>query len=153
MTKVYLKVNGEQKPYEVEEITVKQFKNGMKLVKNIFEMLKGNGNLAEFVGFLANEKTDEEKSKQDLDVEFGVKLAESFNYLLEEFPEVAVEVLAVASNIDADIIDAQPLDALFDIFDAVVEVNDIEKLISRGKKSLAVTKAKWQIRKMTGADK
>lgn len=152
MTKVQLKVNGEVQNVEVEEITVKQFKLGIKIVKKILGELKNNAQLAEFVKFLSeNEKADtDEKTK---DINFGVKLAETFDFLLEEVPEYMVSLLAIASGIDESTLDNQSIEKLFDVFDAIVHENDIERIISRAKKSLAVTKAKWTIQKTVGLEK
>lgn len=152
MTKVQLKVNGEIQSVEVEEITVKQFKQGVKVVKAILAELKGNSKMSEFINFLSeNEQLEaDEKTK---DINFGVKLAETFDYLLEEVPEHIVSLLAIASGVDENVVDNQPIEKLFDIFDAIVHENDIERLISRAKKSLAVTKAKWTIQKVVGIEK
>lgn len=145
MTKVQLKINGEVKPFEIEEVTVKQFKKAIKVIKTIIEEFKGNSKIGDFMEFLTKLDNDKSKKSSSKDTEFGVQLAESFDFLLEEVPEQMVVLLAVISGIDEDTLDNQPVGTLFDIFDGIVEVNDIEKLVARGKKSLALTKVRWSV--------
>ena len=148
MTKVQLKVKGGAiENFEVEEITVKQFKKAIKILKNIVEEFKGNERIGEFVNFLGDLEKEKTKDDKEKDVEFGVQLAQSFDFLLEEVPEHMVALLSIVSGIEEEVVDNQPVGTLFDIYDAVVTENDIEKLISRGKKSLALTKIRWTFSK------
>ena len=65
----------------------------------------------------------------------------SMEILLSDAPETATELLSIASNIDAKTLDAQDPITFLDIFDAVVEINDIEKIVERLKKSQASLKS------------
>lgn len=143
MTKVQLKINGEIKPFEIEEVTIKQTKKAIKVIKTIIEEFKGNSKIGDFMEFLTKLDGDKDKKSNVKDTEFGIQLAESFDFLLEEVPEQMVALLAIISGIEEDTLDGQPFATLFDVFDGVVEVNDIEKLVNRGKKSLALTKVRW----------
>lgn len=55
--------------------------------------------------------------------------------LLDEIPEVIGELLADASGIPKEIVNEQDPIVIMDILDAIVEVNDINKIIERVKKS------------------
>lgn len=55
--------------------------------------------------------------------------------LLYEAPETLVSLIANASDIKYDTLKKQDPEVLLDVFDAVVEINDIEKLVNRIKKS------------------
>lgn len=59
----------------------------------------------------------------------------SLEILLSDAPETATELISIASNIQGDVLKAQDLYVFLDVFDAAVEVNDIEKLVARLKKS------------------
>lgn len=65
----------------------------------------------------------------------------SLEILLEDAPEMLTRVLAVASNVEHNLLNEQDPYTFLDIFDAVVEVNDLEKLVERLKKSSASLKA------------
>lgn len=59
----------------------------------------------------------------------------SLTLLLEDAPESIVNVLSTATRIDVNTLNAQDPYTFLDIFDAVVEVNDVPKLVERLKKS------------------
>ncbi|RIN98798.1 hypothetical protein [Mammaliicoccus sciuri] len=59
----------------------------------------------------------------------------SFEILLENAPDSLHNLISLSSNIKADIIGQQNIYTFLDIIDAVIEVNDIPKLIERLKKS------------------
>lgn len=55
--------------------------------------------------------------------------------LLYDAPEKIVSLLANASHIDYDVLKKQELETTIDVFDAVVEANDLQALVNRIKKS------------------
>ena len=55
--------------------------------------------------------------------------------VLDEILEIIAEILSHASGIKLDVIKQQELETFLDVFDAVVEVNDIDALTKRIKKS------------------
>ncbi len=59
----------------------------------------------------------------------------SFEILLENAPDSLHNLISLSSNINADVIGQQNVYTFLDIIDAVIEVNDIPKLIERLKKS------------------
>ncbi|MEB8206573.1 hypothetical protein [Mammaliicoccus sciuri] len=59
----------------------------------------------------------------------------SFEIVLENAPDSLQNLISQASNINADVIGQQNVYTFLDIIDAVIEVNDIPKLIKRLKKS------------------
>lgn len=67
--------------------------------------------------------------------EFVTDIMGSLEIILEDTPEMLTRVLSVASNIDHNLLNVQDPYTFLDVFDAVVEVNDIEKLVERLKKS------------------
>ena len=73
--------------------------------------------------------------------EFITDVMGSLEILLEDAPEMLTRVLAVASNVEHNLLNEQDPYTFLDIFDAVVEVNDLEKLVERLKKSSGSLKA------------
>ncbi|CAG7913326.1 hypothetical protein SSCS72_01122 [Mammaliicoccus sciuri] len=59
----------------------------------------------------------------------------SFEILLENAPDSLHNLISLSSNIKADVIGQQNIYTFLDIIDAIIEVNDIPKLIERLKKS------------------
>lgn len=72
--------------------------------------------------------------------QFVTDIMGSMEILLSDAPETATELLSIAANIDSQLLDAQNAYTFLDVFDAVVEVNDLEKLKERLKKSQASLK-------------
>jgi DNA-binding response OmpR family regulator len=76
-----------------------------------------------------------------LDNEFLTKALGAMEFLAVKLPERFIEILAVLSAIEKDILKKQKMVKLADVYDAVIEANNVELLIARIKKSLGVTKA------------
>jgi len=84
-----------------------------------------------------NQQLEKEEHAQMVGKMFG-----AFQMLTVELPEHAIRLLSILSAVELDKLKQQKLMAVMDIYDAVMEENDVEGLISRAKKSLALTKAK-----------
>lgn len=94
-------------------------------------------------------KAEKKKGKKDENIEdydigaetFGRAGAKAWNDilavisdLLYEVPETIVDIIANASGISKEDVEAQDAITFLDIFDAIVEVNDINAIIERVKK-------------------
>ncbi|WP_144559553.1 hypothetical protein [Shouchella miscanthi] len=146
MTTISLKVKGEEGEvkkvaHEIEAIGVFQLEKAMRTLKEIFDVLQQDEQLLNVVNdFL-------EESEGLTDEQMVQKLVSSFETLTVKLPEKAFELLAVLSDIDLETLRAQKVLDVFDIFEAVVEENDIEKLVKRAKKSLGVAKKAFKFLK------
>lgn len=58
----------------------------------------------------------------------------SFGFALEFFPDELTKLIAAASNLSVEVIEALEIESLFDVVEAVIEVNDIKRLQELGKK-------------------
>lgn len=58
---------------------------------------------------------------------------DALGFLIEKVPERTIELTSVASGIDSAYLEHQDMDTFFEIIEAVVEVNDIEKIVKRVK--------------------
>ena len=148
-TKVLLEINGEKVNREIEGVRVKQTKQALKKIKEVFKYIEENRNVAEMVDYLLEtaEKVEEEVKAEEEDKKFMEMMIKSFDVLLEEVPEKAVELISVLSGIEEEVLDEQKVDTFFDIFDAILEENDITKLVDRGKKSLSNLKMKIAVQR------
>ncbi|MER2090921.1 MAG: hypothetical protein ABS920_14375 [Sporosarcina sp.] len=148
--KVTLKIKNENTvesvQHEVEEIDLFQFQKGLSVVKDVFEMTQKDESLKNLFGELFNK---EEGDDDELDAQFLSHAVGAFEVLLINIPHKAFELLSAMSGIKLDTLMKQKVNDVFDIYDAVIEVNDLEKLIGRAKKSLFATKAKMSFLKMT----
>lgn len=90
--------------------------------------------------------TDEERIQIEADKQkaaekrFFKGLAGSFPLLLLHLPKHAIELLVAASDVEKELLRSQDFETILDVYDAVLEVNDIEVMLERIKKSLAATK-------------
>lgn len=124
--------------HEIESINLLQFQNSLKIIKEVLDIVQKDESLKNLlVGAIETASNDEE----ELDTRFLASAVEAFEVLLINIPEKAFELLAAMSGIGYDTLMSQKAEDVFDIYDAILEVNDIEKLFKRAKKSLAVTKA------------
>ncbi|MDF0113433.1 hypothetical protein O0K30_11515, partial [Staphylococcus pseudintermedius] len=64
--------------------------------------------------------------------EFNVfDILNALGFLIEEVPQRTTEILSVTSGISQDYLELQDMDTYFEIAEAVIEVNDIEKIVKR----------------------
>lgn len=138
MAKVLLKVNGENIQYAIEQVKVKQSTEVLKKIKEILKLMKEHEGIAQLIDFIfaKMDKETGEVDEKELDTRFMIVLINSFEVILDEVPDKAKELISVMSGIDMEVLDEQPLETMFDVFDAVMEENDIIKLVARAKKSL-----------------
>lgn len=173
MTKniMLLKKNGttsEDVPHKVESISIFQFMKTLNVVKDILKIAKEDQSIANAIeNFMnANDETavpevslekvdilDEEAAKEQkaaVDKEqkeaYRKSLMEAFEVILTKVPEKAFELLSINADIDSKTLEQQKLLTVFDIFDAIVEVNDVFAIIERAKKSLDVTSSKMKFK-------
>jgi len=146
--KVNLKIKENNKvetiQHEVEELNLFQVTRAIKVIKDVFKIAQEDDNLQALLSEMFEEAQSEEGTDQS-GQNFAQHLVGAMDILLEELPEKAFELLSILSNVDYDtFVQQKPEDAL-DIYDAVIQVNDLEKLINRAKKSLALTKAQTKV--------
>lgn len=110
------------------------------LQQMIFDMFKGgrdfNREIYKVEG-LTDEEIEEERRKfiDQKNDQFVDAILSAFPLILGRLPDLTVELLSAVSKIDLDtLLDQEPV-LLFDVFDAIAEVNDLKELINRGKQS------------------
>lgn len=149
--KVNLKIKEENKvetiQHEVEEIGLIQITKAIGVVKSVLKLTQKDENLKSLLEeiFEVEEGQNALDNLENLDNQFMQKLIGAMDVLLTEVPDKAFELLAILSDIDHDVFMQQKVDEVFDIYDAIIQVNDIDKLINRAKKSLALTKTQVKV--------
>jgi hypothetical protein len=156
-TTITLKVKDEQgnvikNQHVIEDINLIQFEQMMGTIKEIIKEMKNDESLSDLLsnildGTSKDEENPEELVKQ-LDNDFVLKLANSFETLAVRMPQQAFKLLSVLSGVELDILRQQKFIDVLDIYDAILEENDLERLISRVKKSLALTGAKLKFQSL-----
>lgn len=67
--------------------------------------------------------------------EFNVfSIMDAVGFLLEEVPDRLTEIVSIMSGINRFVVEHQDMDTYFDLIEAVIEVNDIERIVERVKK-------------------
>lgn len=61
-------------------------------------------------------------------------IMDAVGFLLEAVPDRLTEIVAIMSGINRFTVEHQDMDTYFDLIEAVLEVNDIEKIVERVKK-------------------
>ncbi|MGE7650475.1 hypothetical protein ACQKM1_22270 [Peribacillus frigoritolerans] len=146
-TTITLKVKGENgdpisKQHNIERLNGFQFVGVMKVVNSIIKDLREDESLQ---GLMASVFGDEDVRDVDLNqvtsemVKNGVN---AFETLAFKLPERAFELLSVLSGVELDVLKAQEFEDMLNVYDVILEENDIDRLINRVKKSFDLTKGK-----------
>lgn len=124
--------------HEVESINFLQFSSALKTISNIMHILNDNTELKQtFENMFAAENDEQELSAQYV----IARAAGAFEAVLIHIPQEGFNLLATLSGVERKTLEKQDLLDVFEIYDAVLEVNDIEKIVNRAKKSFAATKS------------
>lgn len=150
-TKITLKTKDENgsvtnEQVDIESLNLLQYEQMMKVVNEILKEMKEDNSLIGFVSELFSDEQasdqDAEKLVVDMDLAFILKAVNSFETLMIKMPNKAFQLISVLSGIELDVLMKQKVLDVFDIYEAIIEENDVERLIKRIKKSLALTKVK-----------
>lgn len=130
--------------HEIEEIRLDQYIGMMKVINDILKELKGNEGLIDLLNYIG--AGDDTAPAKEMDQAFVVNIINSFDVLAVRMPEKAINLLSVVSGIKSEALNKQTMTTIMDVYDAIISENDIEKLINRAKKSLALTKSKIKLK-------
>lgn len=148
------KFEGEEKvikkvQHEIGKMKLIQFTKTLGHVKDIVKALNEEGAVAEMFEELFNggeqidpnnmSEKDIETVMREADGEFLIKGVNAFMQVVERLPEEAIKLLSTVSGIDKETLENQEIETVLDVLDAVIEVNDVELLIARIKKSFGLT--------------
>ena len=154
-TQITLKIkdqegNTTKQQHEIEEIDLMQFQETMKIIKDVFKEVQEDESLKGLFAdwFAGTNEEGAEEMAQRLDETFIQNAINSFETLAIHMPEKAFKLLSVLSGVPFETLRTQKVNDVFDIYDAVVEENDLQRLFNRAKKSLAATKAKMTFLKI-----
>lgn len=148
-TTVTLKVRDHEgniinKQHEIEAINGFQFEAVMKVINSIMKDMQQDESLKGLFSSLFGDQDVREMDLAKLNSDLLMNAVNSFESLFIHMPGKAYELLAVLSNIEVDILKSQKFEDIPNFYDAVLEQNDIERLINRVKKSLALTQTKMK---------
>lgn len=129
--------------HEIESIDGFQLQRTLKVVKDVFVLVQKDPALENLFKAL----TEGGEEGESLDSRFISHAIGAFEVLMMNLPEQAYELLSATSGIPLDTLKSQKVFDIFDIYEAVIEENDIEALVARSKKSLAATKIKFNFLK------
>lgn len=145
LTIIKLGVNKDGSTYEdgIKELVIKPFKpfqfiTVTKILKDFINLLNEDENVTGTLsGIFDNVDVSDDTSDilQNIGAQFIKDGAGTLGFLLDVAPEKVFELIAVSAKMSVAELEYQELDTFFDIVDAVIEVNDIEKVISRVKSS------------------
>jgi len=127
---------------EITALTGNSFINMMSAINGIMGAMSKNESLKGLFKEIFGDEDVKEVDLAKLNSRILLNAVNSFESLFVSLPEHAFILLSAISQINVDELKSQEFLDLLDIYDAVIEVNDTEKIISRVKKSLALTRAK-----------
>lgn len=121
------------KKIEITEIRPAQFGALMRVLNKTFKELKTNEEFTNTVTAMFG-KYQDGFDLEDLlrDDDFNLfSVLDAIGYLLETVPERLNDIISIASNIDVRELEVQEMDVYFNVVEAVLEVNDMDKLVKR----------------------
>lgn len=132
--------------HEIEEANILQVTDAVKVIKDIFVSVNESEQLQALLAELFDEvQNNKDKQVEEVGLMMLQRAVGAMDLLLVEIPEKALKLLSVLSDVEYDTLVRQKPEEVIDIYDAVIKENDIEKLIKRAKKSLALTKAQVKV--------
>lgn len=149
-----------QEQYVIEPVNLRKITKAILIIKDVIGLAKEDENLQNLLNEFfeeaevqyvqgGKEKKETKAEKEKKDDEFAgnlmTHLTGALDILLMEIPEKAIELMSAVSGVEYDVLMEQQADEVFDVYDAIVEVNDIAKLIARGKKSLGLTQSQLKV--------
>lgn len=121
---------------EINAIRPAQFGALTKVINQTIKDLKENKDFQTTVQKLFGEY-QEGFDLEDLfrSEDFNVfSIMDAVGFLLEEVPDRLTEMVAIMSGINRFTVEHQDMETYFDLIEAVLEVNDIERIVERVKK-------------------
>lgn len=121
---------------EINAIRPAQFGALTKVINQTIKDLKQNQDFQTTVQKLFGEY-QEGFDLEDLfrSEDFNVfSVMDAVGFLLEEVPDRLTEIVSIMSGINRFIVEHQDMETYFDLIEAVLEVNDIERIVERVKK-------------------
>ena len=121
---------------EINAIRPAQFGALTKVINQTIKDLKQNEEFQTTVQKLFGEY-QEGFDLEDLfrSEDFNVfSIMDAVGFLLEEVPDRLTEIVSIMSGINRFIVEHQDMESYFDLIEAVLEVNDIERIVERVKK-------------------
>lgn len=141
----------------IRKMKFRQFEDVIKIVNDIYKLIQEDPALQTVFGELFREEdpidpavmekfNDEEKAqilkdrRAQAEQRFIKGMMDSFQVLLVKVPTEAIRLLTCLSDIDRELLADQEFETVLDVYDAVLEVNNIEEIWERLKKSFDTTK-------------
>lgn len=119
----------------------------MSTVTDIVKEVKTNEDLKGLFGAFNQEvDREDEESVRKVEMDIISKAVEAFPTLAIKLPEQALEILSTLSRIDKEVLQEQEVEGILEVYDAVLEENNIEEIIERAKKSLELTANKFKFK-------
>ncbi|POD46289.1 hypothetical protein BKM15_25960 [Pseudomonas syringae pv. syringae] len=159
MTTINLKIKDEQgnvqnKQHEVEALNGFQFEAVMKVVNSIMKEMQQDQSLKGLFSSVFGEEDIKEVDLAKLNTDLLLNAVNSFETLFVKMPSRAYELLSALSDVDVHTLKSQKFEDTLNIYDAILMENDVERLVNRIKKSLALTQGKMKflnlVKKATG---
>lgn len=160
--KLDFEIENETGGYDLVPVTIRKmrfeaFDDLLNILYTIYEQIESNPNLKvlfmemfthvddfdpEAVKNFTEAELQELKRVRQRESEqrFFQGIAGAIPLLLVHLPKQAKELVYVVTGVDRDLLGQQDFDTVLDVYDAMLEVNNVEKLYNRIKKSSNVTK-------------
>lgn len=124
---------GTSQEVEITPIRPKQFGALTKVINATIKDLRKNkefvGTVNNLFGEYGNGMTMQDLFRSD---DFNAfTILEAIGFLIEEVPERFAEILSITSTIDKEALLYQDTDTYFEVAEAILDVNDVEKIAKR----------------------
>lgn len=133
--------------YEIKKAKFIQLTKLMSTVTDIIKEVKTNDDLKSlFSAFSQEVNHEDEEAVRKVEMDIISKSVEAFPTIAVKLPEQALEILSALSRINKEVLEEQELENILEVYDAVLEENNIQEIIERAKKSLTLTTTKFNFK-------
>lgn len=148
MAKVLMMVKDEEQPIRIGRMKVKQLKQALKKIQEVINLVQAGEGTSELIEyFMGMDKEPGSVNDALEDKMFIDNILGAFKVLFHKLPDEITELLAIVSGVDEEIIDDQEYDVLFEVFEAIIQENDIKGMIDRAKNTFFMARSKWGVLK------
>lgn len=145
--------NGElvvtSKTFIIKKAKFIQLTQLMSVITDIVKSVKDDEDLKGlFASFNRQVNETDEEAVEQAELAILEKATAALPTLAVKLPNQVLEILSTLSRIEKKILEEQELEDIFQVYNAVLEENSVEVIIATAKKSLELTKSKFNFKSL-----
>ncbi|WP_273122794.1 hypothetical protein [Bacillus weihaiensis] len=135
------------KTFVIRKAKFVQLTQLMSVITDVVKEVKGDADLKGLFNSFSRPVNESDKAAvEKAEMAILDKATAALPTLAVKLPNQVLEILSTLSRIDKKILEEQELADIFQVYNAVLEENNVEEIIETAKKSLELTKSKFNFK-------